>query len=291
MARDDPIPFRPPYAAEDATHMLYANSLWHHVLEYGKGSAMVLIPGMTAAAANYGFFAQALAPVHRVFVPDARGRGLSDHPGSGFTLDDYAADLFGILDRLELAAPILVGHSMGARIAAAFDVAFPHRAAGLVLIDPPLSGPGREPYPYPLAMYHSMFEIAHRSDDPIAAMREIEPSATEAALAERIRWLRATDEHAIVETYRGFHEEDYHALHVSVTALAILVRGERSVVVTSAGADELRELRSDIPVIDIPNAGHLVPHENLAATCEVVRAFAGELNVERGSSTRAHETR
>ncbi|HTX07383.1 MAG TPA: alpha/beta hydrolase [Solirubrobacteraceae bacterium] len=257
--------------------MVYANSLWHHILEYGLGPPVVLLPGMTAAAATYAFFAKALAPGHRVFVPDVRGRGLSDHPESGFTLDDYAADLLGILDRLDVASPILVGHSMGARIAAAFDVAFPNRVAGLVLIDPPLSGPGRDPYPYPPAMYHSMFEIARSTDDPIAAMREIEPNATDAALAERIRWLRATDEQAIVETYRGFHDEDYHALHASVSAPAILVRGERSAVVTAAGADELRRLRKDIPVIDIPDAAHLVPQENLAATGEVVRRFGRRL--------------
>lgn len=277
MTHDDlAIPARPPRAGEDAAHMVRSNGLWHHVLEYGEGPPLVLLPGITAAAATFAFLAKRLARAHRVFVPDVRGRGLSDHPKAGFSLGDYAGDLAGIVDRLRLSRPLLVGHSMGARIAAAFDVAHPGRAVGLVLIDPPLSGPGREPYPYPLAIYRSMLEIAREAEDPIAAMREVEPAADERALAERIRWLRASDERAIVETYRGFHDEDYHALHSAVSAPAVLVRGERSVVVTPAAAAELGGLRPDIPVVEIPDAGHLVPQENPSATVSLIDEFSGE---------------
>jgi pimeloyl-ACP methyl ester carboxylesterase len=94
--RDLSVADRPPRAGERGSHMVAANGLWHHVLEYGAGARpLVLLPGMTAAAATLGFIARALSARYRVFVPDARGRGLSDHPVSGFRLRDYAEDLAG----------------------------------------------------------------------------------------------------------------------------------------------------------------------------------------------------
>jgi N-formylmaleamate deformylase len=269
------IPDRPPRASEDAVHFVRANGLWHHVLEYGAGRSILVVPGMTASAATFAFIATRLARRFGVFVVDVRGRGLSDHPAHGFTLADYAADLADVIERLRLVAPVVVGHSMGARIAAALDVSDPGVCGGLVLVDPPLSGPGRDRYPYPLDMYAAMFEAAH-ADDPLPAMRRVEPTVSDEALAERIRWLRVTDEHAVRETHRHFHDEDYHALHAAVTAPATLVHGADSVVVTGAGAAELAVLRPDIPVVAVPRAGHLVPQENPDDFCALVSAFVDE---------------
>lgn len=268
------IPARPPRAGEIASHMVYANRLWHHVLEYGHGrDVIVLIPGMTASAAALAFLARDLADRHRVLVVDTRGRGLSDHPPAGFALSDYVADLAGVLDGLYVEQAVLVGHSLGARIAAAFDVAHPDSARGLVLVDPPLSGPGRAPYPYPLTMYREMFDIARDAPDPVAELAKVEPGSSDDVLAERVRWLRVTDENAVAATHRGFHEEDYVALHAAISAPAILVRGADSAVVTDSGAAELARLRPDIPVVAVPRAGHLVPQDNLDGFRSAVEEF------------------
>jgi pimeloyl-ACP methyl ester carboxylesterase len=88
--------------------------------------------------------------------------------------------------------------------------------------------------------------------------------------------LRVTDEHAVRETHRHFHDEDHHAIHAAVTAPAILVYGADSVVVTEARAAELGVLRPDIPVVAVRRAGHLVPQENPDDFCAVVSAFVDE---------------
>lgn len=272
------LPTRPPYATEQASHRMLANGIWQHVVEYGDPHAeldVVLIPGMTAAAATWDFVARAMPGTMRTFVVDVRGRGLTDHPASGFSLDDYAADLIGVIERLRLRRPILVGHSMGARIAAAFDVAARGVAGGLVLVDPPLSGPGRAPYPNPLEMYQGFFEIAHAEEPSIVAFRRLEPDlVSDEEVVDRIRWLRSCDRRAIEETHRGFQVEDFHDLYTRVTAPAVLVHGAESTVVTDEGARELQELRPDIPVVAVANAGHLVPHANLDGFVAAVAEFA-----------------
>ena len=63
-----------------------------------------------------------------MLVLDVRGRGLSDTPADGFTLPEYAGDVAAVIDELELEPPVVLGHSMGARIAAAFGVLHADRA-------------------------------------------------------------------------------------------------------------------------------------------------------------------
>jgi len=282
------LPARPPYGAEQASHFLLANGIWQHVFEYGDADAaldVVLIPGMTAPAGTWDFVARALPRTMRAFAVDVRGRGLSDHPESGFSLDDYAADLVGVVQRLRLREPILVGHSLGARIAAAFDLAAPGVAGGLMLVDPPLSGPGRPPYPNPLAMYEEFLDIARAPEPSIQHFRELEPNlVSDEAVVDRIRWLRSCDPRAIAETHRGFHDEDFHALYARITAPAVLVRGAESDVVTDKGAQELSELRPDIPVVAIEDAAHLVPHANLEGFLEAVRQFTSQTAAQVGGA-------
>lgn len=125
-----------------------ANGIRQHYLRYGgKGRPVILIPGITSPAITWGFVAERLADRHDVYVLDVRGRGLSSTgPDLDYGLDAMAADVIGFAQALGVGAPALLGHSMGARIAM--------RAANtggefsrLALIDPPVSGPGRRPYP------------------------------------------------------------------------------------------------------------------------------------------------
>src|ERR1051325_1090298 len=64
---------------------------------------------------------------------DNRGRGLSDQrPGLGHSTEDYAEDAAGVIEALGLAPTMVLGHSMGARVAAARSHAplRPGRSAG-----------------------------------------------------------------------------------------------------------------------------------------------------------------
>src|SRR5690606_7834786 len=101
------------------SRFVQANGLRHHLLEYGPKDAtpVLILPGITSPAPTWEFVARELADDYRVFTADIRGRGLSDTPPSGYTLPDYAADAAGVIEALGLDRPIVLGHSMGARIA------------------------------------------------------------------------------------------------------------------------------------------------------------------------------
>ncbi|MBI4614804.1 MAG: alpha/beta fold hydrolase, partial [Planctomycetes bacterium] len=79
-----------------------------------------------------------------VAAPDQRGHGLSEHVGRGgsYHLLDFVADLDALLGRLTSRPVVLVGHSMGAAVAALQAAARPDRVRALVLVEPVLGPPG-----------------------------------------------------------------------------------------------------------------------------------------------------
>lgn len=100
----------------------------------GAGPPVVFIHGWTLDLEAWDPQAAALADAFRVLRYDRRGFGLSDgEPGRAADAEDLAR----ILDRLQVARPVLVGLSQGARVALAFALAHPGRLAGLVLDGPP----------------------------------------------------------------------------------------------------------------------------------------------------------
>ncbi|MEX2458085.1 MAG: alpha/beta fold hydrolase, partial [Actinomycetota bacterium] len=84
----------------------------------GEGAPIVAIHGQTASHMNFAGIADRLAGRRPVFAPDMRGRGDSDKPGDGYGFPTYARDIAAAMDALELGPTVVIGHSMGAWIAA-----------------------------------------------------------------------------------------------------------------------------------------------------------------------------
>lgn len=77
-----------------------------------------------------------LRPRHRAAAVDLPGHGRSPPAeAADYSVDTYAAAVASLADALRLECFVLVGHSMGASVAAACAAARPGRVAGLVLVD------------------------------------------------------------------------------------------------------------------------------------------------------------
>ncbi len=82
----------------------------------------------------------------RCLAPDLRGFGKSPAPGEDWThhtVDKMADDIAGLVGRLELERFIVVGHSMGGKVALALAARQPAGLVGLALVSP--SPPTPEP--------------------------------------------------------------------------------------------------------------------------------------------------
>ena len=243
-----------------------------HVLDYGgDGVPLVVVPGITSPAITMDFVARELRDLVRPIVVDVRGRGLSDS-GSSYGLDDYADDTLAVLDGLD--DPLLMGHSMGARIAAVTATRRPLR--GTVLVDPPMSGPGRGPYPTPLAAFLGQLAQAGRGTDA-DEVAQAWPRWPRREQELRARWLSSCAEEAIVATHEGFESEDFFDTWPAVPAPTTLLYGADSPVVTADGAEEAAKANPAASLVAIPDAGHMVFWDNPAGALQLLREALHEL--------------
>lgn len=254
-------------------HYVQAGSLRLHYLEYGSGPGeLVIVPGITSPAATWDPVSEALARGRRVRTLDTRGRGLSDRPAQGFALLDYVSDLAAFVRELSLERPALLGHSMGARIVAAFRVLHPELAGPVVIADPPMSGPDRDPYPIPLATFREQLREARNGLTP-ADMRRLYPLWSEEACRLRAEWLATCDETAVVESHRGFESEDVVPFLRRVQPPALFLYGLESPVVTEEAAQEVAAANPELEIVGVPAAGHMLPWENPEGFVEDTRQF------------------
>ena len=101
----------------------------------GSGEPVLCIHGLTANCLCFGVIAQELTPKHSVLAVDLRGRGLSDKPGTGYSIDHHCRDIEAVMDDLGLDAVNLLGHSLGGYISLALAARRPERVRRLILMD------------------------------------------------------------------------------------------------------------------------------------------------------------
>lgn len=102
--------------------------------EAGTGKALVLLHGISSGSGSWVKQLQSLSHHFHIIAWDAPGYGQSDrlamvHPNAA----DYAQRLKGMLDALGLSKVILIGHSLGAMQAAAFNALYPASVEALVI--------------------------------------------------------------------------------------------------------------------------------------------------------------
>src|SRR5512134_1803433 len=109
----------------------------------GKGTPLVLLHGYPLDHHLWDEVVPLLEDTFDLILPDLRGFGESSTVNSFYAMEDFAADIGGLLDHLGIEKAALAGHSMGGYVALAFIRLFPERVRGLglvssqVLADPP----------------------------------------------------------------------------------------------------------------------------------------------------------
>jgi pimeloyl-ACP methyl ester carboxylesterase len=110
----------------------------------GTGVAAVLLHGWPGDRTEYRDVAECL-PAMDVVVPDLCGFGASDRPprelADRFGVDAQARSVIALIEELGLDRPVVGGHDIGSRIAAAIARQRPELVRALVLT-PPLPGIG-----------------------------------------------------------------------------------------------------------------------------------------------------
>lgn len=113
-----------------------SNGLTLHALEAGSGQPLIMIPGWSQSAAEFGRNIDALAQGRHVIALDMRGHGESPKPAGGYRIQRLAQDLAEVIAALGFNHVDLLGHSMGSSIIWSYlDLHGPANLRKLVIVD------------------------------------------------------------------------------------------------------------------------------------------------------------
>jgi len=107
------------------------------VVRAGQGDCpLVFISGLGESSLTWAGLVPSLSVANAVVVYDRPGLGQSPPSSRPRTVEQLVSELSGLLATLRVDRAVLIGHSLGARIAAETARSHPSQVAGAVLIDP-----------------------------------------------------------------------------------------------------------------------------------------------------------
>lgn len=103
----------------------------------GNGPPLVLLHGVTRCWRDFDALLPSLMERGQVFALDHRGHGKSGRTVPSYRVADFAADAVAFLDAHVSEPAVLIGHSLGAMVAALVAAELPRQVRAVILEDPP----------------------------------------------------------------------------------------------------------------------------------------------------------
>ena len=243
----------------------------HYRRTGGAKPALVLLHGLMLSGACWTPLARALEGEYDVVMPDARGHGHSSAPRAGYTYQDHANDVIGVIRGLELARPVLLGHSMGGMTAAVVASRGGGVLAGLILVDPTFLSPQRqrEVHDSDVAAQHRGI-LTKTKSELVTAARARHPGRS-SELLEIFAEARLQTRMSAFDVLTPPNPE-YRELVRAIDVPSLLIIGDDPVVSLET-AMELQTSNPRLRVEQIRDAGHAVPYDQPESFEAVVRSF------------------
>jgi len=264
------------------------NTVKLHVEDLGTNApALVFLHYWGGSSRTWRHVIQALTPAFRCIAIDQRGWGQSDKPPGAYTLDALADDAQGLIDSLDLGHYILVGHSMGGKVAQLLASRHPAGLAGLVLVAP--SPPS--PMNMPLEVRQSMVKAYDSRESILATIQQVlaasplQPDDLETVVQDSLQGAPA----AKAAWPLAASQEDISAQAALIHVPTLVISGEKDRVDPPAVLQQ--ELMTRIPHATLhilPGIGHLSPLEAPGDLSALMRDFAGPLIAGTGESMEWH---
>ena len=244
------------------------------------GPTLLLLHGLTDNGMCWVCVADALRSSFDLVMPDTRGHGLSDKPVTGYTIEDRAADVAGLIDVLSLDRPVLFGHSLGGQAAMAVAALYPDKVGGVVLEDPAWFDPSDEKEEGEENAQRWRSELLdHQRLDRAALIAECSQKNPGWHKDEVSTWADSKHQMSdaalvkILVSMRGGWREFVRM--ASCPILLVTGNPERGAIITPEMVRECSSLWKQGQEAHIPGAGHCIHRDRFGLYMKKVKTFLG----------------
>lgn len=109
--------------------------LIHHVVTGQGWPPVIFVHGFACSHSDWDAQVAYLSPRHTTVAVDLRGHGASPGAADKCSIGQFGADVAQVMRSLALPPAVLVGHSMGCRVAIEAALQAPAHTAGVILVD------------------------------------------------------------------------------------------------------------------------------------------------------------
>lgn len=235
----------------------------------GTGTPLVLLHGYPLDHHLWDEVVPLLENTFDVIVPDLRGFGESSTVDSFYSMEDYASDVAGLLDHLDIQKTAIAGHSMGGYVALAFVRLYPKRVHGLGLVSSQVLADSEE---RKQGRYNSAAEVAeHGIGSVVEAMApKFTPNQHLQAFARKTMERQAPG--AYIGALKAMAERvDSTPLLSSFNFPVVLIHGDADALIPIDRAREIKAALPEAHLVEIPGAGHMPMMEAKEKTAEALK--------------------
>jgi pimeloyl-ACP methyl ester carboxylesterase len=241
--------------------------------EKGRGTPVVFVHGFPLDSRIWDAQVAGLSDKCRVIAPDLRGFGKSERVRP-FSIEDLAADLHHLLQKINALPCVLGGLSMGGYVSFAYVTKFPADLKGLMLIATKAEADTAEGKANRMKMIESCRVGGAKVVADAMAPKMTAPNASPDVVAQARRIMEQCPPATIENACLAMRDRrDYTGDLPSIAVPTLIVIGDQDAFIPLALAQRTRDQIPHAQITVIPNAGHLAPMEQPRQTNEAIRRF------------------
>jgi pimeloyl-ACP methyl ester carboxylesterase len=256
-----------------------------HFRKFGKGKPLIILHGIFGISDNWVSFGKRIAESgYEVFIPDQRNHGHSPHH---YAFNYYALtdDLIEFMEQHKIEDPVILGHSMGGKVAMRYTLENPHAVRALIVVDTSLRT-------YVFHSHHRTLIDAMKSVDfsKVKSRQEVESVLEQKIESPRIR------QFLLKNLFRK--EKDLLSWRINLEAIdlnleslydgvfnstiynqpALFVRGGKSDYIIEEDIPNIKKNFPNADIVSIPNGTHWLHADAPEEFFAHVSAFLKDLN-------------
>lgn len=230
--------------------------------------ALLILHGLLGSTRNWQTVAKPLSEHFSVHTLDLRNHGESPWAPS-MAYPEMAADVIRWMDAHNIENAVLMGHSLGGKVAMRVAHDFPDRLSRLIVVD-------IAPKAYPHAWLSEIKALMDLSPDQLASRQAAEDALTPAVPDWALRKFLLTNLSRDEATGALRRQSNLSVIYASLPALflssidtgavistpSLFIKGDKSSYVTPQDEQAIANQFPNSSLIAIPNAGHNVHFDN-----------------------------